>query len=342
MPSASIFLSYSRRQPDESWAARIVAILTGRYRCDVWVDKRGIAAGRPFDEEILRAIAASDTLLFLGSSSSLVSPYCRQECETALNQGKRFVPLFIEPVGWPGFPERFHGLHYVEVFRAADEIALAAVVGRALLGAGVAIDAALVPAEAAAFDEWAAQVHPDYRELASASEARLREFVEECSRKLALRSEHGHHNLNLALLLLHLNQHERALRHAEIALKELPSSPEAAYYCALVQSARDTLSLAPRGRIQTILALCEAAIRLEAERGWPGRIAMRPLALALKAVVVQDHFLRNGLLSPVGEARPLIEEARAAGADAFEVKRMMRTIPGLSGGARGLLEPLGG
>lgn len=333
-----MFLSYARRQPDEGWADRIVNVLKGRFGLDIWFDKRGIRVGHPYDEEIAAAIGNASAMLFLGSSASLTSPICRQECELALKLGKAFVPLFIEDITWSGFPDTFQKLHFEQIFRADDDDDLAAMAGAALLGAGIALDPALVPKRKGAFDQWARHVHPPFHTLEGATEPQLRALIDDCARKLALRAEHGYHNLNLALLLLHYRQYDRAAYHADLALKDLPGSAETAYFNALIAAAREPLAEAPRARVQRIIELCDIAIALDATEARRLKVSgTRSLALVLKAVVGHDHFARNGLRSPIGEPRELVDEARRTAVDADEMSRLVRSIAGLSPGARALL-----
>lgn len=335
----TLFLSYARRQPDESWADRIVGVLRGRFGLDVWFDKRGIRVGHPYDEEIAQAIRGCDALLFLGSSASLTSQVCRQECELAMQIGKPIVPLFIEPVTWAGFPDAFEKLHFEQIFRAHDDDDIAAMAGAALLGVGIAIDPARVPPRKGHFDQWADHIHPAYSALRVASAGELRTLIDDCANKLSLRSEHGYHNLNLALLLLHLKETTRAAHHAELALKNLPSSAETTYFNALIAAAREPLGEAPRARVQRIIELCDTAMTLDAAASKGTRSSkICALALVLKAIVGHEHFQRNGLRAPVGDASELIAEARARGLDRDELDRLARGLVNPSTGARALLD----
>jgi hypothetical protein len=330
-PKQTLFLSYTRRQPDESWASRVVRTIRDSFGLTVWFDKRGIRAGQPFDVEIDRAIRECSGLVFIGSSSSLVSPYCLYECQLARDLGKPFVPLFIEPVSWSGFPTNFHNLHYEQLFRVTDDDELAAVLGSAVIDAGVEIDRRLVPERKTAFDEWASAVYPEYDQIVRATDGDLQNLVEACKLKLGLRPESGYHNLNLALLLLHAKDFERAVRYIEVAQVDLPGSADVSYFSALILASNDPLNLAPRAKVRNVLEACDVAIALQPSQfERPNVQSTAALPWLLKAVIAYDCFESQGLLSRIGRSQDLIKEARDRPYHRQELDRLRASLTGCS------------
>jgi hypothetical protein len=326
----AVFLSYTRRQPDEDWATRVVAVMGHRYAVDVWVDKRGIRTGRDFREEIEVAIRKADALVFLGSSASVASPECQYECVYAMGQGKPLVPLFFEDVGWGDFPESFRRLHYQQLQRAENDEQFAALIGKGLLDAALPIDPSLIPKWECEFDRWAEQVHPPYGQVRQADAAALRGFVDECSRKLALNPKHGYHNLNLALLFLKLHENRRAASYAEAALRDLPGRADAHYFAALIAVAAEPLATMPMRRIEQILQLLDNSIRLGHADTVNQRLVESALPWLLKAAIARDYFGRNGLISRAGEPETLLETARSRHCKGEEVDRLLDSLIGLS------------
>jgi len=325
-----VFLSYTRRQPDEGWAARMVDVLKTHYQINVWFDKRGIRIGHDFREEIEAAIRAADALVFLGSSASVASDECQKECVYARNHGKPIIPLFIENVSWGDFPKEFHSLQYQQLHRANDQDDIAAMIGQALLDAGLAIDPAQVPQRQGSFDLWADNIHPSYCVVRQADPETLRSLVDECGRKLGLSPKHGFHNLNLALLFLRLGEHRRASQYAETALGDLPGRADSHYYAALIAAASEPLSTTPKRRIDRILQSLESSVRLGHEATIANKRVQSGLPWLLRAAIAFDYYGRNFLISRVGDPSSLISEARQRYCEPDEVDRLLDCLLGLS------------
>lgn len=325
-PSVSVFLCYARRQPDEDWAKDVIRILRQRYNVRVWFDKRYIGTGRDYDEEIKGLIRSADALVFLGSSSSVTSSSCQEECIYARDHGKPILPLFIDDTSWGDFPEDFRRRQYEQLHRATDDEQLATVIGESLLSAGLNIDRALVPERTTDFDTWADHVHPPYGKIRRADAGKLRKYVDECSLKLKLSLKHGYHNLNLALLFLRLGEQQRAAEYAEIALRDLPGRPDAHYYEALIMAAAEPLATMRRSHVARIDQHLETAIQLGVETApkiYPAGSAMPWL---LKAVIAHDYYLHNGLISTVGDTQELLNKARRGACDAQEIDRLQDSL----------------
>ncbi|KUM78119.1 hypothetical protein AQI70_11535 [Streptomyces curacoi] len=93
-PTGKVFLSYSRR--DTELARRITRSLEGRLQ-DIWVDWEAIEPSEQWRRAIREGIRRSDALIVLLSENSLRSAYCRDECEYAIELGKRVLPVLADP-----------------------------------------------------------------------------------------------------------------------------------------------------------------------------------------------------------------------------------------------------
>jgi hypothetical protein len=328
--SPSVFLSYARRQPDENWAARISETLRQRYDVHVVFDKRHISPGRDFDSEIKALIRASDALIFIGSTSSVTSEPCQDECVYARDQGKPIIPLFIEDVSWGDFPADFHSLHFEQLHRADSENQFAAMIGKGLIAAGRLIDPATVPEPETEFDVWAGYIYPPYEKIRHAHADTLREYVDACSHRLKLNIKKGFHNLNLALLFLRLGDHRRAADYADIAVGDLPGRADAHYFRALIAAAASPLASMSHGRAERVIRSLDNSIRLGIESTPKSRSTGAALPWLLKAIVAHDYYARNGLIPIAGEPEMLLQETLLRQADAQELDRLGDTLLGLS------------
>lgn len=90
MCSARVFVSHSSK--DAAAARELVAELEARA-VPCWLDKRDIAPGRDYDEEIIAAIVDCRALVVLVSSSSIASKHVRSEVARASSEGKPIYPV---------------------------------------------------------------------------------------------------------------------------------------------------------------------------------------------------------------------------------------------------------
>lgn len=102
--SSRVMISYSHEQCD------FVELLLGRLRAasvEVWIDREGVHAGRPWRQELTDAVLQCDVLLPVLSPSFLASAPCRLEVLTARSFGKKIVPVMIEECTeeLPKYPE---------------------------------------------------------------------------------------------------------------------------------------------------------------------------------------------------------------------------------------------
>jgi len=99
---ASVFLSYDR---DDAGKARPIAIALEKAGHSVWWDER-IGGGSQYAKEIELALNRSDIVVVLWSTSSVESPWVRDEAGTGRDKG-RLVPLSVDgtspPLGFRQF-----------------------------------------------------------------------------------------------------------------------------------------------------------------------------------------------------------------------------------------------
>lgn len=99
---ASVFLSYDR---DHASVARSIATALERAGHSVWWDRR-IGGGTEYAHEIEQALESADVVVVIWTSSSVGSPWVRDEAGAGRDRG-RLVPLSLEgtqpPIGFRQF-----------------------------------------------------------------------------------------------------------------------------------------------------------------------------------------------------------------------------------------------
>ena len=106
--AGSIFFSYSRKDSE------FVLSLAQELReagADIWLDQLDIEPGTAWDDSIEDALAKSDTLLVVLSKTSVTSTNVRDEYSYAIEEGKRVVPVLMEPCT---VPFRLRRLQYAD------------------------------------------------------------------------------------------------------------------------------------------------------------------------------------------------------------------------------------
>ncbi|GAB4131326.1 MAG: hypothetical protein Fur0046_00170 [Cyanobacteria bacterium J069] len=93
--SLEVFISYSRADSDFARRLNDELQLQGKT---TWFDQESIAAGEDFQREIYQGIETSDNFLFVISPSSVQSPYCADEVEYAVKNGKRIITVLHRAV----------------------------------------------------------------------------------------------------------------------------------------------------------------------------------------------------------------------------------------------------
>src|SRR5476649_2775990 len=92
---ADVFISYSRR--DSGYVQRLQQELASRGK-DVWLDTEGIRDAEVFPAALRSAVESSDGFVFVISPDSVISRFCEQEVDHAIELNKRIVPLLLEQV----------------------------------------------------------------------------------------------------------------------------------------------------------------------------------------------------------------------------------------------------
>jgi len=108
-----VFLSYASNDRERALAVADALEAAG-FR--VWLDRRGIAGGAEWAEEIATAVRSASALAVLCSTASMASRNVRQELQLAWDFGTPILPLLLEPVEFPDAVAYFlHGRQWIEV-----------------------------------------------------------------------------------------------------------------------------------------------------------------------------------------------------------------------------------
>ena len=104
-----VFISYSRKDLD--FADQLEeALQTCGF--DTVVDRHDISGGEDWRARLGDLIRDADTVVFVLSPASAVSPVCDWEAEEAARLAKRILPVICSPLGDVKPPERFQALNY--------------------------------------------------------------------------------------------------------------------------------------------------------------------------------------------------------------------------------------
>lgn len=114
-----IFISYAR--VDKSFCNRIMDTL--RQSHEVWCDQR-LYAGQHWWEEILRRLDWCDVFVYLLSTDSVNSIYCRKELEVAQELNRHILPILIKKD--TVLPDDLKNLHYMDM---TDDLSVENVTG---------------------------------------------------------------------------------------------------------------------------------------------------------------------------------------------------------------------
>lgn len=91
-----VYISYTRNDSD---LAKYLATILENNNIDVWLDVKDIRGGNNIEEEIVKGLNKSTSMIVLLSESSFSSNYVRDEIEYALLNNKlqnRILPVFIK------------------------------------------------------------------------------------------------------------------------------------------------------------------------------------------------------------------------------------------------------
>jgi len=124
-----VFLSYSRKDGD--FARRLNLSLQAAGKT-VWFDQESIATGVDFEAELYKGIDGADNFVFVLSPDSVESPYCEDEVNYALSQGKRIftvlcramdpetLPAALRTINWLDFEQTPFEQSFIELIQALD------------------------------------------------------------------------------------------------------------------------------------------------------------------------------------------------------------------------------
>lgn len=107
-----IYISYSRKDSDfldgltQSLEARGINVL---------IDRRDLAFGEQWAQELLSFVRSADALIFLVSAASIASQWCNAELEEALKRQKRIFPVAIEKNTYPDLPMSIRKLEHLDM-----------------------------------------------------------------------------------------------------------------------------------------------------------------------------------------------------------------------------------
>jgi WD40 repeat protein len=109
-----VFISYSRHDSLEFSKQLAIALEAFGYRAII--DVQGISGGEAWKARLSEMILDCDTVVFVLSPESAVSPICAWEVEQATQLGKRILPAIAMPLGAAKPPERLAQLNYIHFY----------------------------------------------------------------------------------------------------------------------------------------------------------------------------------------------------------------------------------
>ncbi len=87
----------------------------------IWTNQTDIKTGTAFEKEIQKGIEGADNFVYLISSDTLESQYCRQEFAYAAANNKRIIPLRIQETDDKLIPSQLQELQRIEITDSEDE-----------------------------------------------------------------------------------------------------------------------------------------------------------------------------------------------------------------------------
>ena len=113
-----VFVSYARE--DAAYADRIAQDLRNAG-VQLWIDRRSISPGSVWNQSIEDALNQCKGTFVLLSRASVVSSYVQVEVNATLRQGKKVVPLLIEPCDVPPFMSRMQSIDFTQGYETGLE-----------------------------------------------------------------------------------------------------------------------------------------------------------------------------------------------------------------------------
>jgi hypothetical protein len=110
-PSGSrVFLSYSRK--DSAFIDELIVSVES-YGFEVVFDREDLFPGEPWEPRLHRMITDADTTVCVVSKNWVASEQCVKELTIALRQGRRVIPIIIDPVNPSEMPADLARLQFV-------------------------------------------------------------------------------------------------------------------------------------------------------------------------------------------------------------------------------------
>lgn len=97
MNPGTVFVSHSSKSPDFEFTRALVERLSATG-LNVWWDRERLEGGAQFTAEIVEAIISQYHFVFVLSTNSVASQWCRRELARATELVKSIVPLRIDDV----------------------------------------------------------------------------------------------------------------------------------------------------------------------------------------------------------------------------------------------------
>lgn len=92
----SAFMSYSRK--DQHFTQKLTTGLQERGPVEVWIDWADVSVGSEWWAKIRNGIESSDNFICVVSTNWIGCHTCQNELDYALQQGKRIIPIILEPI----------------------------------------------------------------------------------------------------------------------------------------------------------------------------------------------------------------------------------------------------
>jgi WD40 repeat protein len=105
-----VFISYSRNDLD--FADQLDAALAACGYESV-IDRHGISGGEDWKRRLGNLISEADTVVFVLSPTSAISPICAWEVDEAGRLGKRILPVICRPLDGASPPQHLRDLNYI-------------------------------------------------------------------------------------------------------------------------------------------------------------------------------------------------------------------------------------
>jgi len=337
-----VFVSYSRS--DTGFADQLVAALAA-YGMTPSIDRGDIQAAENWQERLGQLILEADTLVFILTPKSAISPICKWEVDEALRLNKRIVPIIWKPLGDAEPHDHLRGLNYIHFYDEPKVTGSGFGAGLAqLIDAlttnfawirehtrlgelaarwdrdGQPTDALLRGIELSRTLDWRKEQPPNAPELTGLQ----REFLEACEEAEAQRTSLERRRLEEMRAVQ--DERERALKEAEASQKQREEALRA------IEAEQKERAKAQRRNRFLVSAVALFAVLLFAGATWLSRETERREALVMTSAadraIHEQHYERAMRIAvqglPKAGALPLL----SLGWDAHEIRGLEARLAG--------------